>query len=457
MTPIAALQHIRAYYNSGATRSYAFRKQQLKALKQALLRHEQEIYDALYADLGKSKEESYLTELGLVLAEISHMLKNLSGWMKPEKVSASAVNFPSNGTLYRDPLGVVLIVGPWNYPLQLIMMGVTGAIAAGNCAVIKPSELAPACATVIEKIIRAAFSPEYITVIQGDGKQVIPYIMTGFRFDHVCFTGSVAVGKAVYELAAKQLVPVTLELGGKSPAVVEQDADIPVAARRLVFGKFTNAGQTCIAPDYVLVHSTVKEDLVKEMKKAVEAFYGEDSSHSYDYGKIINEKRFDVLVSYLEQGRILFGGAYNRDKRWIAPTLMDQVLPDAPLMTEEIFGPLLPVLSFNSMQEALEVINRHPDPLAFYVFTKSSRKEKAWISAVPFGGGCVNNTLGHFANPHMPFGGVGNSGMGSYHGKFSFDTFSRLKPVLKSPAWIDPSVKYPSFKGKLKLLKMIIR
>jgi aldehyde dehydrogenase (NAD+) len=457
MTPIAVLQHIRAYYNSGATRSYAFRKQQLKALKQALLRHEQEIYDALYADLGKSKEESYLTELGLVLAEISYMLKNLSGWMKPKKVSANAINFPSGSTLYRDPLGVVLIIGPWNYPLQLVMMGVTGAIAAGNCVVIKPSELAPACATVIEKIIRSAFSPEYVTVIQGDGKQVIPHVMNGFRFDHICFTGSVPVGKIVYELAAKQLVPVTLELGGKSPAVVEPDANIPVAARRLVFGKFTNAGQTCIAPDYVLVHNTVKERLVKEMRRAIEAFYGDNSSHSYDYGKIINEKRFDVLVSYLEQGRILFGGAYDRERRWIAPTLMDQVLPDAPLMTEEIFGPLLPILSFNTTNEALEVINRHPNPLAFYIFTKSRRKEKAWISALPFGGGCVNNTLAHFANPHMPFGGVGNSGMGSYHGKFSFDTFSRPKPVLKSPVWIDPSVKYPSFEGKLKLLKMAIR
>ena len=457
MTPIAVLQHIRTYYNSGATRSYAFRKQQLKALKQALLRHEQEIYDALYADLGKSKEESYLTELGLVLAEISYMLKNLSGWMKPEKVPANAINFPSGSTLYRDPLGVVLIIGPWNYPLQLVMMGVTGAIAAGNCVVIKPSELAPACATVIEKIIRSAFSPEYVTVIQGDGKQVIPYVMNGFRFDHIFFTGSVPVGKTIYELAAKQLVPVTLELGGKSPAVVEPDADIPVAARRLVFGKFTNAGQTCIAPDYVLVHNTVKESLVKEMKKAIETFYGDDSSHSYDYGKIINEKRFDTLVSYLEQGRILFGGMYDRERRWIAPTLMDQVLPDAPLMTEEIFGPLLPVLPFNTMNEALEVINRHPNPLAFYVFTKSRRKEKAWISVLPFGGGCVNNTLAHFANPHMPFGGVGNSGIGSYHGKFSFDRFSRLKPVLKSPVWIDPSVKYPSFEGKLKLLKIVIR
>lgn len=457
MTSIAALQHIRSYYNSEATRSCAFRKQQLKRLKQALLRHEQEIYDALYADLGKSKEEAYLTELGLVLAEISYMLKNLSRWMEPEKVSANAINFPSRSILYRDPLGVVLIIGPWNYPLQLIMMGVIGAIAAGNCVVIKPSELAPASETVIEKIIRSAFPPEYVAVIRGEGKQVIPHIMNGFRFDHVFFTGSMPVGKVIYELAAKQLVPVTLELGGKSPAVVEADADIPVAARRLVFGKFTNAGQTCIAPDYILVHSTVKESLVKEMKGAVEEFYGNDSSHSYDYGKIINEKRFDTLVSYLEQGRILFGGAYDRKKRWIAPTLMDQVLPDAPLMTEEIFGPLLPVLSFDSRQEVLEMVNRHPSPLAFYVFTKSRRKEKAWINALPFGGGCVNNTLAHFASQRMPFGGVGNSGVGSYHGKFSFDTFSRLKPVLKSPVWIDPAVKYPSFEGKLKLLKMVIR
>lgn len=456
MNATEALQPIRSYYNSGVTRSCAFRKLQLKKLKQALLQHEQEIYDALYADLKKSKEEAYFSELGLILAEISYMLKNLSNWMKPESVSSAVINFPSGSTVHRDPLGVVLIIGTWNYPLQLVMMGVAGAIAAGNCMVIKPSEMAPHAAILIEKIISSVFPPEYISVVQGEGAQVIPELMNVFRFDHIFFTGSIPVGRAIYELAAKKLIPVTLEPGGKSPAIVEADAPIAVAARRLVFEKFTNTGQTCIAPDYILVHASVKERLVEEMKKAIKAFYG-DSALSYDYGKIINEKRFDVLVSYLQQGNVLFGGAHNKASLFIAPTLMDNVSLDAPLMTEEIFGPVLPIITFNSAEEALAVIERHPNPLAFYLFTGSRQKEKTWINTVHFGGGCINNTLAHFASHSMPFGGVGNSGMGNYHGKFSFDTFSRLKSVLKTPVWIDPAVKYPPFEGRLKLLKMTIR
>ncbi|HRO44858.1 aldehyde dehydrogenase [Agriterribacter sp.] len=456
MNATEALQLIRTYYNSGATRSCSFRKLQLKKLKQALLQHEQEIYDALYADLKKSKEEAYFSELGLILAEISYMLKNLRKWMKAETVSVSVVNFPSGSTVYRDPLGVVLIIAPWNYPLQLVMLGVAGAIAAGNCIVIKPSEMAPHTSVLIEKIISSVFPPEYISVVQGEGAQVIPELMNVFRFDHVFFTGSIPVGKAIYELAAKKLIPVTLELGGKSPAIVEADAPIAVAAKRLVFGKFTNTGQTCIAPDYILVHASVKERLVEEMKKAIQAFYS-DSALSYDYGKIINEKRFDVLVSYLQQGNILFGGAHNKANLFIEPTLMDNVSLDASLMNEEIFGPVLPLITFNSMEEALAVIERNPNPLAFYLFTGSRQKEKAWINTVHFGGGCINNTLAHFASHSMPFGGVGNSGMGNYHGKYSFDAFSRLKSVLKTPVWIDPAVKYPPFKGRLKLFKMVIR
>ncbi|HRQ49483.1 MAG TPA: aldehyde dehydrogenase family protein [Agriterribacter sp.] len=253
------------------------------------------------------------------------------------------------------------------------------------------------------------------------------------------------------------MIPVTLELGGKSPAIVEADARIAVAARRLAFGKFTNTGQTCIAPDYVLVHASVKERLVEALKKAIGTFYGDNSAVNYDYGRIINEKRFDVLVSYLQQGNILFGGTYNKARLFIAPTVMDNVSLDAPLMTEEIFGPVLPVITFHTMDEALAVIARNPNPLAFYLFTGSRKQEKAWINTLHFGGGCINNTLSHFASHSMPFGGVGNSGMGSYHGKFSFDTFSRLKPVLKTPVWMDPALRYPPFEGRLKLFKRIIR
>lgn len=456
MISAITLQPVRSYFNSGITRSYAFRKLQLKKLKEALLQHETEIYDALYADLKKSKEEAYLSELGLVFAEIRFLSKNLRQWMKPERVAGNAISFPSTNTVYRDPLGVVLLIGPWNYPLQLIMTGLAGAIAAGNCVVVKPSEMAPRSSLVIEKIIKSAFDSEYVSVIQGEGSQVVPQLINNFRFDHIFFTGSVQVGKAIYEMAAKKLIPVTLELGGKSPGVVEADANIPVAAKRLVFGKFLNAGQTCIAPDYILVHFSVAKELVEEMKKAIKAFYGEDDYRG-DYGKIINEKRFDQLVSYLQQGTILYGGTHHKAELFIAPTLMDKVPLEAPLMTEEIFGPILPIYTFSNREEAIAIIERNPNPLAFYLFTGDERIEKEWMNTVSFGGGCVNNTLMHFTSHTMPFGGVGNSGIGNYHGRFSFNTFSRLKPVLKTPVWVDPSIKYPPFKGRLKLFKIALR
>lgn len=457
MPSTVVLQKMRAFYNSGTTRSYAFRKQQLKKLRQALLQHEEDIYGALYADLKKSREEAYLTELGLILAEIRTILKNLRQWMKPESVTTNLFNFASSSTIYRDPLGVVLVVSPWNFPLQLALMAAAGAIAGGNCVVIKPSELAPATAAILEKIIAATFQPEHVCLAQGDGAEVVPAMMGSFRFDHIFFTGSPAVGRAVYELAAQKLVPVTLELGGKNPAVVEADANINIAAKRIAVGKYTNSGQVCIAPDYVLVHASVKEELLKALIKAIKSFYGYDAGNSYDYGKIINKKRFDTLISYLEQGNIVAGGRYRADTLFLEPTIMDGISPESALMQEEIFGPVLPVISFGTREEALSVIANNPNPLAFYLFTSSRKKEQDWISTVPFGGGCINNTLVHFSNPNLPFGGLGNSGIGNYHGKYSFELFTRLKAVLKSPAWFDPPLKYPSFKGKLTIMKKILR
>ena len=448
---------LRNYFNSGATRTYAFRKMQLQKFKQAILVNELAINQALYDDLKKSPEEVYASEAGLLLAEINLALKNLQQWMQPLKAGTDLVNLPSSSKIYRDPLGVVLIISPWNYPLQLLLVPLVGAIAGGNCAIIKPSELAPATAAVIEKIITGIFAPEYIKVIPGDGARVIPQMMTGFRFDHVFYTGSIPVGKIIYQLAAKDLVPVTLELGGKSPAIVEADANLNSAARRIVLGKFLNVGQTCIAPDYLLVHASVKNELMEKMKAAIQQFYGADAAASYDYGKIINERRFDKLVSYLDQGSIIFGGQHDKNKLFIAPTLIDNVSMESPLMNEEIFGPLLPVHSFTTTGEALQLVKRNANPLALYLFTASKNKEKEWMEAVPFGGGCVNNTDWHFTNHHLPFGGVGNSGMGAYHGKFTFDTFTRQKPVLKTPTWFDPNIKYPSFKGKLRLFKWLIR
>jgi len=448
---------VRDYYNTGATRTYAFRRQQLLALKKVLLKYEQEISNALYADLKKSPEESYGTEIGLVLADISLALKKLSKWMQPQRVSTNLANLPSSSMIYRDSLGVVLIIAPWNYPFQLSLIPLVGAIAGGNCAVVKPSELAPATAAIIAKIIEEIYPPEYIKVIQGDGAVVIQDAMRSFRFDHIFYTGSIPVGKIIYQMAASALIPVTLELGGKSPAIIETDANLSVTARRIVMGKFINAGQTCVAPDYLLVHKNIKDQFIVELKKTIAGFFGEEPSESYSYGKIINEKRFDTLVKYLAQGRIIAGGQHDKSKLFIAPTIMDDVSLDSSLMKEEIFGPILPVHGFADMKEALSIIQRNPNPLSFYVFTSNSKKEKDWIDAVPFGSGCVNNTAWQFANHHLPFGGIGYSGMGAYHGKYSFDIFTHAKPVMKTPYWPDLNIKYPPFNGKMKWFKMFIR
>jgi len=451
------LSAARSYFNSGATRSYKFRKAQLQKFKEAILSNEGQINQALYTDLKKSPEEAYASELGLLLSEINLALKKLEQWMRPVRVGTDLVNLPSSSRIYRDPLGVVLIIAPWNYPLQLLLIPLVSAIAGGNCAILKPSELAPATAAVIEKIITGIFPPDYIKVVQGDGAMIIPAMMNVFRFDHVFYTGSIPVGKIIYQLAAKDLVPVTLELGGKSPVIVEADANLEVAARRITLGKFLNTGQTCIAPDYLLVHASVKDKLVEKMKESIQQFYGADASTSYDYGKIINERRFDKLVSYLDQGNIICGGQSDKEKLFIAPTLIENVSMDSALMKEEIFGPLLPVQSFTTTEEAMQIVQQNGNPLAFYLFTASKTKEQEWIGSTAFGGGCINNTDWHFTNHHLPFGGVGNSGLGAYHGKFGFDTFTRQKAVLKTPTWFDPNIKYPSFKGRLGLFKKLIR
>ncbi|MGC4037914.1 MAG: aldehyde dehydrogenase [Chitinophagaceae bacterium] len=450
------LQRMQHYFQTGNTRSFEFRKQQLQTLKMTVLKYEDEIYAALYSDLKKSKEESYATELGLLLAEINVTLKNLRRWMQPQRVGTDLVNLPSGSKIYTDSLGVVLIISPWNYPLQLLLLPLVGAIAGGNCVVLKPSELAPSTAAIIEKMITEIFPKEYVAVMQGDGARIIPEMMNSFRFDHVFYTGSIPVGKIIYQLAAKDLVPVTLELGGKSPAIVEEGANLDVAARRIVLGKFLNAGQTCIAPDYLLVHESVKENLLAKIKTVIENFYTAEPSESYDYGKIINERRFDKLISYLADGTIITGGQSDKEKLYIAPTVMDDVAKNSSLWSEEIFGPILPVKTYVSTDEAIDYV-KGSNPLAFYLFTANKKKERQWIAEVPFGGGCINNTDWHFTNHNLPFGGVGNSGLGAYHGKYSFDTFTRKKAVLKTPAWFDPSIKYPPFKGKLKLFKWVIR
>ncbi len=456
MLSVNELQDMRLFHESGATRSYAFRKKQLQALKQVTEKYEQEIYEALYADLKKSPEECWVSENGMLLSEINYAIQQLHRWMKPAKVKTNLLNFPSKSYIYPEPLGVVLIISPWNYPFQLLLKPAVGAIAAGNCMVLKSSEYAPATSALMKKMITETFDPRFIRFVEGDGAVVVPDMMNQFVFDHVLFTGSTTVGKAVYELAAKQLVPVTLELGGKSPCIVEADANLQVAARRIVVTKFSNVGQICIAPDYLLVHESVKDELVRHLKNTIQQFFTEDPASASHYGKIINEKQFDRINQYLQDGRILYGGRTDRNKLFIEPTLLDQVQMDSRIMQEEIFGPLLPILTFSTREAAMKIVAANKNPLALYVFTSSVATEKQWLEQVPFGGGCVNNTVWHLTNHHLPFGGRGFSGIGGYQGKHTFDTFSHQKSILKTPTWFDPAMKYPPFKGKLGLFKKII-
>lgn len=451
-----SIQSLKAYFASGATQSYSFRMEQLTKLKTAVLDAEKELYAALFTDLKKTEEDAWATEIGFFLSELNHTMDHLKGWMQPSTVSTNLVNQPSTSFIVQEPLGVVCIIAPWNYPFQLLFTPLIGAIAGGNCAVLKPSEFAPATAKVMGKIIDALFSTNYIVYLEGEGASVLPPLLTENRFDHIFYTGSTAVGKIIYKYAAEQLVPVTLELGGKSPAVICSDANIRVAARRLANPKFSNAGQMCIAPDYVLVPIELKDKLIAELIKAIQSFYGEDAFESAHYGKIVNDKQWQRLVSYLSEGEIIYGGKTNREKLFIEPTILTNIHEDAKIMQDEIFGPILPIITYKTKEEALAVIHKNPNPLAFYIFTENKSDEDYWLTNVPSGGACVNNATMHITNHDLPFGGRGFSGTGGYHGKSSFDTFTHKKSVLKTPTWIDPGFKYPPYKGKAWLLKRLI-
>ena len=447
---------LQQYFASGETTSYSFRKLQLQKLRKAIEANELAVMDALYHDLKKSPEEAYSAEIGFVYSEISNTLKHLQEWMQPVKVSSPLIIFPSSSKILRDPLGVTLIIAPWNYPFQLVMAPLIGSIAGGNCSVIKPSEFTPHTSAIIKKIIAEAFSLNYITVATGHGAEVVPQLMKQYRFDHVFFTGSIPVGRQIALMAADKLVPVTLELGGKSPCIVDKDVNLKVAAQRIAWGKFTNVGQTCVAPDYLLVHESRKNELVELLEKSVHQYYGGNPLQSADYGKIVNENRFNKLESFLSQGSIVFGGETNKEKLYISPTVLENVAETSPVMQEEIFGPILPIYTFKDHQQAIEMVRRMPNPLALYVFTNNAKVEKLYTEKISFGGGCINNTIIHLANAKLPFGGVGNSGVGAYHGKFSFNTFTRQKSVVKTSTWIDPAAKYPPYSGKLKILKWLL-
>jgi aldehyde dehydrogenase (NAD+) len=454
---LGQLAAIKAFFKKGSTLPYSFRRQKLMDLKKAILQNEPDIFQALHTDLKKNREESWVTETGFLLAEINHTIKNLRRWMKRKKVPTNLVNFPSKSYIYKEPLGVVLIIGTWNYPLQLLLTPLAGAIAAGNCVVLKPSEFAPATAAVIEKIITAIFPPEYVLLVKGEGSVIVPELINQFRFDHIFYTGGTNVGKIIYQMAAKQLIPVTLEMGGKSPCVVDETASIKIAAKRIALTKFSNAGQMCVAPDYVLVHQSKKQELIDELIKNIQKFFSKDASSSEDYGKIINEKQFQRLIGYLSNSKIAYGGKYNKETSYIEPAILEDVSIQDAVMGDEIFGPILPILSYSSFEEALSIIHHNPDPLAFYIFTENKEAENKWLQSVSFGGGCVNNASWHITNYNLPFGGKGNSGLGNYHGNYSFDLFSHQKAVMKTPTWFDPAIKYPPFKGKLNLFRKIVQ
>jgi aldehyde dehydrogenase (NAD+) len=448
------VQAQRDFFNSQGTKDVSFRIAALKNLQTAIQENQPKIFAALKADLNKSEFEAYMTEVGLVLDETRFMIKNTAKWSRKKHRATPPAILPASSYEIAEPYGVVLIMSPWNYPFQLSFEPLVGAIAAGNCVVLKPSAYAPETSSIMAKIIEKVFPPEYVTVVQGGRKENQDLLQQ--RFDYIFFTGSVAVGKFVMESASKHLTPVTLELGGKSPCIVDPTANLNIAAKRIAFGKLINAGQTCVAPDYLFVHKSIKKALVEAIKKEISGFYGTDPLQAEHYPKIINQKQFERLSGLLDGQKVLTGGVSN-DRMQIAPTLLDDVDPASAVMNEEIFGPILPVMTYEDIDDVIDFVTEREKPLALYLFTGNPAVEKKVLDAISFGGGCVNDTLVHVATSKMGFGGVGQSGMGRYHGKYSFDTFSHTKSIVKNPTWIDVFLRYlPPSETKRKLLNWFL-
>ncbi len=451
----AGLERQRAFFRTGATRPLAFRRAQLQNLGHAIEKHEQALFDALHADLRKSPHQAYTTEIGVVLAELTHARRHLPAWMKPRRGHAPLLFWPSCGRVQPEPRGVALILGPWNYPFQLLLSPLVGAIAAGNCAALKPSEFAPRTANTIAKLIGETFPPEYMAVVQGDRETAETLLRE--KFDVIFFTGSTPVGRAVMAAAAKHLTPVTLELGGKCPCLVCADAPVDLAARRIAWGKFMNAGQTCVAPDYVLADRRIREPLVAAVVRAIGKFYGGNPRQSPDYGRIVNRRHFDRLASYLESGQVAHGGQLDVEDLYIAPTILTQVSWDSPVMREEVFGPILPVLEFDDLSAALEQLRNRPTPLALYLFTPDRATQERVLAETRSGGVCLNDTVSHMIGTGLPFGGLDESGLGAYHGKASFDCFTHYRSVLSRSLAYDATLRYPPARAGLKTLKRAFR
>jgi aldehyde dehydrogenase (NAD+) len=443
------------FYQSQTTRNVQFRLNHLKKLKKAIVKYKNDIYKALYDDFKKSEFEVISSEIGVVISELNKTIKNLKKWNRPKRVLPSFLNFPSSAKIYHEAYGNVLIISPWNYPFNLALTPLVGAIAGGNTVLLKPSELSPNTSNIIKIILEEVFNKKYVAVIEGDA--TVAQNLLKLKWDYIFFTGSPRIGKYVYQAAAKHLTPVTLELGGKSPVIIDRTANLKLAARRIVWGKFINAGQTCIAPDYILIDSFVSDKFLQYVKKEIRIQYGENPQNSQDFPRIINKANFNRLKDLMTDSDIILGGEYDESENYIAPTVILNPDSNSIVMQGEIFGPLLPVITYDSLDSAEEIIKKYPNPLAFYIFSTDKRAQKYFINKYAFGGGVINDTVVHFVNNRLPFGGVGESGINKYHGKHSFMTFTREKSIVKRYNWLDIPIRYlPSTDIKKKLIKLFL-
>lgn len=445
----------RAFFNNRTTGDISFRKQSLTALQKAIRKYEKELSEALRKDLGKAPFESYMTEIGFILSEIRHTLKHLDKWAAAKRCKTPLFLFGSTSHTRPEPYGIVLILSPWNYPVQLLLAPLVGAIAAGNCAILKPSPRTVHTNHILGKLISETFPPQYIAFLETDNRQTDNLLKQ--HFDYIFYTGGVAFGKRIMMAAAKNLTPVTLELGGKSPCIVDNDAHIQIAARRIVWGKYLNCGQTCVAPDYIFVHREVKDKLITALQAEIERQYGKAPQESPDYPRIISQDHFYNLLLLLKQGHIVAGGKYDDKDLYIAPTVISGILPENRIMSEEIFGPILPLLDFDDIDNVIDYVNNQEKPLALYYFGQNKKKARYVLQNTSSGGACINDVVTHVANTHLPFGGVGSSGTGAYHGKYSFDTFSHTRSIVQSTTRFNIGMKFAPYDGKLKWLKKIMK
>jgi aldehyde dehydrogenase (NAD+) len=449
------IENMRNFFSSNQTKSIEFRINQLEKLKDIIQKNQEKIMVALKDDLNKSFFESYETEIGITLSELTHTIKNLKKWSKPQKVKTPITAFPAKSYIKKVPYGVTLIMSPWNYPFNLTFAPLIGSMAGGNCSLIKVSEYSPRTSQIIEKLINENFNPNYIKVWQGEievNKEILNQ-----KFDYIFFTGSTNVGKIVMKAACENLTPLTLELGGKSPCIVDKNTNIDKTAKRIAWGKYLNAGQTCVAPDYLLAHKDIKEELIEKIVYYIEKFYSQDPKQSPDYPRIISSKHFDMLIPLIENSEIYYGGEKDSQEKYISPTIINNVKWTDKIMENEIFGPILPVIVWEDLDYTINLINKRPRPLALYLFTNDKELEEKVLNNIIFGGGVINDTIMHLSNPYLPFGGVGASGMGGYHGKYSFETFTHNMSIMKRGFWPDIKLKYPPYSGKLDTLRKLLK